>query len=79
MTYQQNIAEARKAMEETLEAAVFPAGYGYSFDGGAFQDEDDAGKQMFTNLLIALLLIYIVMAAVFESLLFPAAIMSGGV
>ena len=53
------------------------AGYGYSFDGGAFQDEDDAGKQMFTNLLIALLLIYIVMAAVFESLLFPAAIMSG--
>ena len=83
LTVQANLAdkvtvpEARKAMEETLKAAVFPAGYGYSFDGGAFQDEDDAGKQMFTNLLIALLLIYIVMAAVFESLLFPAAIMSG--
>ena len=83
LTVQANLADkvtvpdARKAMEETLKAAVFPAGYGYSFDGGAFQDEDDAGKQMFTNLLIALLLIYIVMAAVFESLLFPAAIMSG--
>src|SRR3546814_6854559 len=33
--------------------------------------------QMMFNLLIALVLIYIVMAAVFESLLFPAAIMSG--
>jgi HAE1 family hydrophobic/amphiphilic exporter-1 len=71
------VPEARTAMEETLKAASFPAGYSYSFDGGAFQDEDDAGKQMFTNLIIALLLIYIVMAAVFESLLFPAAIMSG--
>ena len=71
------VPEARKAMEEALKSTAFPAGYGYSFDGGAFQDEDEAGKQMFTNLLIALLLIYIVMAAVFESLLFPAAIMSG--
>ena len=71
------VPEARKAMEETLKSASFPAGYSYSFDGGAFQDEDDAGKQMGVNLIIALLLIYIVMAAVFESLLFPAAIMSG--
>ena len=71
------IPEARKAMEAELDTASFPAGYSYTFDGGAFQDEDDAGKQMLINLLIALVLIYIVMAAVFESLLFPAAIMSG--
>ncbi len=71
------VPEARKAMEEALKGAVFPAGYSYSFDGGAFQEEDEAGAQMMTNLVIALLLIYIVMAAVFESLLFPAAIMSG--
>ena len=32
---------------------------------------------MFFNLLIALVMIYVVMAAVFESLLFPSAIMSG--
>lgn len=32
---------------------------------------------MLFNLLIALVMIYVVMAAVFESLLFPAAIMSG--
>ncbi len=83
LTVQANLAdkvtvpEARKAMEDTLKAASFPTGYSYSFDGGAFQEEDEAGKQMMTNLVIALLLIYIVMAAVFESLLFPAAIMSG--
>lgn len=69
--------DARKAMEETLASVAFPAGYGYSFDGSAFQEEDEAQSQMMFNLLIALVMIYVVMAAVFESLLFPAAIMSG--
>jgi HAE1 family hydrophobic/amphiphilic exporter-1 len=69
--------DARKAMEETLKGVAFPAGYGYTFEGGGFQDEDDANKQMMFNLLIALVMIYVVMAAVFESLLFPSAIMSG--
>ncbi len=83
LTVQANLAEkvtvpeARKAMEETLKGMSFPAGYTYSFDGGAFQEEDEASAQMMFNLLIALVMIYIVMAAVFESLLFPAAIMSG--
>ncbi|RDZ29710.1 efflux RND transporter permease subunit [Lysobacter silvisoli] len=83
LTIQANLAdkatvpEARKAMEETLKAVSFPAGYSYSFEGGAFEDEDEANQQMMFNLLIALIMIYVVMAAVFESLLFPAAIMSG--
>jgi len=83
LTIQANLAEkvtipdARKAMEDTLKSFAFPAGYSYSFDGGAFQEEDEAQGQMMFNLAIALVMIYIVMAAVFESLLFPAAIMSG--
>ena len=83
LTIQANLADkvepqkARKAMEDTLKAVQFPAGYTYSFDGSAFQEEDEAGKQMMFNLLIALVMIYVVMAAVFESLLFPSAIMSG--
>ncbi|UZW62953.1 efflux RND transporter permease subunit [Lysobacter enzymogenes] len=68
--------DARKAMEETLKAVAFPAGYHYSFDGSSFERDDDAGKQMMINLVLALVMIYVVMAAVFESLLFPAAIMS---
>ena len=70
-------AEAKQAMEDTLKGVSFPAGYHYSFDGADGQDDDKAGQQMMFNLLIALLMIYVVMAAVFESLLFPAAIMSG--
>jgi HAE1 family hydrophobic/amphiphilic exporter-1 len=69
--------DARKAMEETLKAVAFPAGYGYSFEGGGFQDDAEAMQQMMFNLAIALVMIYVVMAAVFESLLFPSAIMSG--
>jgi HAE1 family hydrophobic/amphiphilic exporter-1 len=69
--------EARKAMEDTLKAIAFPAGYSYTFEGSAFGDDADAMKQMMFNLVIALVMIYIVMAAVFESLLFPGAIMSG--
>ena len=69
--------EAQKAMETALKGVAFPDGYGYSFDGGGFQDDQDAMKQMNFNLLIALVMIYVVMAAVFESLLFPSAIMSG--
>jgi HAE1 family hydrophobic/amphiphilic exporter-1 len=69
--------EARKVMEDALKATAFPAGYSYTFEGSAFGDDADASKQMMFNLMIALVMIYIVMAAVFESLLFPAAIMSG--
>lgn len=67
--------EARKVMEEVLGAATLPDGYRWSF-GGNFQRNDEAGEQMAFNTLIALLLVYIVMAALFESLLMPAAIIT---
>ena len=69
-------AEARKAMEAVMAGAALPDGYSYTFEG-AFRQNDEAGKQMAVNTLIALVMIYVVMAAVFESLLFPAAILSG--
>jgi HAE1 family hydrophobic/amphiphilic exporter-1 len=67
--------DARKAMEETLSGMTMPPGYRYTFEG-VFQQNDESGKQMLFNTLMALVMIYVVMAAVFESLLFPAAIMS---
>ncbi|OBU67386.1 acriflavin resistance protein [Stenotrophomonas maltophilia] len=69
--------EGRKAIEAVLKPMNFPAGYGFTFDGGDYGNDDEAMQQMVFNLLIALVMIYVVMAAVFESLLFPAAIMSG--
>ncbi len=71
------VPEARKAMEEVLKSVAFPAGYNFTFESGAFEDEAEAQQQMMFNLLIALIMIYVVMAAVFESLLFPSAIMTG--
>jgi HAE1 family hydrophobic/amphiphilic exporter-1 len=71
------VPEGRKAMEAALKGMNFPAGYSYTFDGGDYQDDGEAMQQMLFNLIIALVMIYVVMAAVFESLLFPAAIMSG--
>ena len=69
--------DARKAMQDTLDRVGWPAGYSYTFDRVSFMDEGEAMKQMLFNLVIALVMIYVVMAAVFESMLFPAAIMSG--
>ncbi|MDR1076575.1 MAG: efflux RND transporter permease subunit [Xanthomonadaceae bacterium] len=69
--------EGRAAMEAVLRQVAFPAGYGYTFEGGDSQEDQEAMQQMLFNLLIAFIMIYVVMAAVFESLLFPAAIMSG--
>jgi hydrophobic/amphiphilic exporter-1 (mainly G- bacteria), HAE1 family len=70
-----NTEDAKKAIERVMGQAQLPAGYRYSF-GGNFQRNDDAGKQMGINTLIALFLIYIVMAALFESLIFPSAIIA---
>ncbi len=83
LTIQANLAdkvampEARKVLEDTLKGVPFPAGYSYTFESGGFQQDDEASNQMIFNLIIALVMIYVVMAAVFESLLFPSAIMSG--
>lgn len=83
LTIQANLADkvpmpqAREAMESTLKAIPFPAGYTYTFDGSGFQNDSEAVAQMMMNLVIALIMIYVVMASVFESLLFPSAIMSG--
>lgn len=68
--------EAKKEIESTLKAIDFPLGYGYTFQGGGFGMNIDMNQQMLRNIVIALVLMFIVMASVFESLLFPLAIMS---
>jgi hydrophobic/amphiphilic exporter-1 (mainly G- bacteria), HAE1 family len=60
------VPDARKIMDATLSAVAMPPGYTYTFDG-AFQRDDEAMGQMMFNLLLALVMIYVLMAAVFES------------
>jgi len=67
--------EARAAIEKAMKSVAMPAGYRWSF-GRGFDEADEAGQQMATNTLIALVLVYVVMCAMFESLIFPAAILT---
>ncbi|HRP73339.1 MAG TPA: efflux RND transporter permease subunit [Luteimonas sp.] len=70
------VDEARKAIETALDGVEFPPGYGYTFSGMGFNINFDGQQQMVNAIFIALILMFVIMAAVFESLLFPAAIMS---
>jgi HAE1 family hydrophobic/amphiphilic exporter-1 len=65
--------EARRRIGQVLGKFNFPAGYTWNY-GQSFDFEQEAFRTMMINLLLALALIYFVMASLFESLLFPAAI-----
>lgn len=69
---------ARKAINEVMNAAKLNETHpGYSWgEGSSFEEDDEAVQQMLFSLGIAMLMIFIVMAALFESMLFPAAIFS---
>ncbi len=67
--------DARKAIEAAMKSVSLPAGYRWSF-GRSFDEADEAGQQMLLNTVLALVLVYVVMCAMFESLIFPAAILT---
>ena len=67
--------DARKEIETAFKNVQLPAGYRWSF-GQNFNRDDDAGATMMFNLLVALVLVYVVMCAMFESLIYPAAILT---
>jgi len=69
------VNEAREKISKVLSHYQFPAGYSWNY-GERFSYEDEAAQNMLINMLLALALIYFVMAALFESLVFPAGIWS---
>ena len=56
-----------------MDEADLPPGMSWDF-GRSFDFENEAAKTMLINTLLALALIYFVMASLFESLVFPGAI-----
>ncbi|MFV7783630.1 efflux RND transporter permease subunit [Shewanella marisflavi] len=66
---------AQKAIKQVMDTVQFQPGYGYSLRGG-FQRQDEDQAIMATNMILAIAMIYIVMAALFESLLLPTAIIT---
>jgi hydrophobic/amphiphilic exporter-1 (mainly G- bacteria), HAE1 family len=67
--------DARDQMSAMMNQVSLPPGYSWSF-GQAFQQDQEAMQQMLFNMLLALMLIFIVMAALFESTLFPISIIT---
>ncbi|HEX4872089.1 MAG TPA: efflux RND transporter permease subunit [Nevskiaceae bacterium] len=67
--------DARKEVEAVMKALQFPPGYSWGF-GQAFDDEAENVEAMLVNMLLAIACIYLVMAALFESVLAPTSIIS---
>lgn len=67
--------QARERIKLALANVQLPSGYQWSL-GGGFQTQDEGQQVMIVNMLLAVAMIYIVMAALFESLLLPTAIIS---
>ncbi len=67
--------QAQKRIKIAMNSLALPAGYSWKL-GQGFNQQQQEQQIMVINLLLALAMIYIVMAALFESLLLPAAIIS---
>lgn len=65
--------DAEKEIKRVMDAVALPSGYSWSFRG-SFQYQDEAQGIMVVNMLLAVAMIYLVMAALFESLLMPTAV-----
>lgn len=63
--------EAREVIEQRMEQLALPPGYDWTF-GGGFSDDAEAMQKMVFNILLAICIIYIILAAQFESLIYPA-------
>lgn len=67
--------QAQNRITSAMDAITLPAGYSWKL-GQGFDNQEADQQIMITNMILALAMIYIVMAALFESLLLPAAIIS---
>ena len=66
--------EGREAVKEVLDSLPYQAGYSWSYGFWTKQQSEDVEEFVF-SMLLALVMVYFVMAALFESLLHPFAIM----
>ncbi len=64
----------REQVQKVLDSYVFPEGYTYEFSG-MMEMMEDTFKDLFTCIVVAILLVYMVMASQFESFVYPFIIM----
>lgn len=69
------IDKARPIIKEVMNKIIYPAGYSWGY-GRSFDDDAEALNVMLFNISIAFFLIYLVMASLFESLIYPSSILT---
>lgn len=67
--------EARERIQKLMDGLTLPPGYSWKF-GRGFDEGQEVQVKMIVNIGLAILLIFLVMAALFESLLYPLAIVT---
>ncbi|RPI15228.1 MAG: efflux RND transporter permease subunit [Lysobacterales bacterium] len=67
--------EVRERVEPIMKDYPLPAGYSWQF-GRGFDDNEEAVQTMVQNMLLAVVLIFLVMASLFESTLYPLSIIT---
>ncbi len=69
-----SMSEVRPVVQQLMDQIDYPPGYAWSFGEGV--DRSDETRQLLLqNILLGVALIFIVMAALFESVLYPVSIM----
>lgn len=67
--------EAREEISKVMNQIIYPSGYSWSY-GRSFGNDLEAMNVMLFNIGIAFFLIYLIMASLFESLLYPTSVIS---
>ncbi len=69
-----SLDEIKPRVEKLMEQFELPPGYSWKF-GRGFERQDETQQIMAENILLGIALIFLVMAALFESVLYPISIM----
>lgn len=70
-----SLDEVKKDVEATMEQFPLPPGVAWQY-GRSVEDSDDTASTMRNNIFLAVALIFLVMASLFESLLYPVSIIT---
>ena len=70
-----SLEDVKKGVEAAMETFPLPPGVGWKY-GRSVEDSDDTATTMRNNILLAVALIFLVMASLFESLLYPISIIT---
>ena len=74
----ESLESVKPSVTALMEQFELPPGYSWKF-GRGFDRQDETQQMMATNILLGIACIFLVMAALFESLLFPFAIILGSI